>query len=189
MDVRPGTEPFEIRRLATHELTAGEVADIRELMRVAFEGDEHGGFDEEDWEHAIGGMHFLLSVDGALVAHASVVERELRVGDSPIRTGYVEAVATEPARQGKGYGTALMREVNSYVTSNFALGALGTGSQGFYERLGWRIWRGPTGVRTPDGVQRTIEEDGYVLVLPTPSTPVLDPDALITCEWRPGDVW
>jgi aminoglycoside 2'-N-acetyltransferase I len=187
--VKPGQELFEIRRLTTQELTAGDVDQIRELMRVAFEGDEHGGFSEEDWQHSIGGVHFILRLDGVLVAHASVVERELEISGAPIKTGYVEAVATEPARQGQGYGTAVMREVNSYVTDGYALGALGTGSQGFYERLGWQIWRGPTGVRTPTGVQRTADEDGYILVLPTPSSPALDLDALITCGWRPGDVW
>jgi aminoglycoside 2'-N-acetyltransferase I len=180
---------LSIRRLHTSELTAGEVAAIKELMRLAFEGDEHGGFSEEDWQHSIGGMHFLLDVDDALVAHASVVARELHIGDVPIRTGYVEAVATKPAQQGEGYGSAVMLEVDSYIGDNFALGALGTGSQGFYERLGWQIWRGPSGVRTAMGVQRTPDEDGYILILPTRTSPALDLDASITCEWRPGDVW
>ena len=161
---------------------------IRELLRAAFpSGDE--AFTEDDWQHAIGGLHFVLELDGKILAHASVVERELHVGGRPVRTGYVEAVATDPDRQGQGLGTRLMTDVTSYVQEHFRLGALGTGRHHFYERLGWLTWRGPTSVRTEDGTRRTPGEDGYILVLPTPSSPSLDLTAAISCEWRPGDVW
>ena len=70
----------------------------------------------------------------------------------------------------------------------FAL-ALGTGETGFYERLGWRVWAGPTSVRTPHGERRTPEEDGGIMVLLTPATPPISLDAPISCDWRPGDVW
>jgi len=44
-------------------------------------------------------------------------------------------------------------------------------------------------VRTRDGLVRTPEEDGFILVLRTPSSPDIDLTAPISCEWRPGDVW
>jgi aminoglycoside 2'-N-acetyltransferase I len=188
----PGGPPLNearIRRLGTDQLSAAEVGQIRRIMLDAFEHDEHGGFTEDDWQHAIGGIHFLLEVDGRIVTHASVVERELHVDGRHIRTGYVEAVATAPAHQRLGYGSAVMREVGSYVAENFELGALGTGSQAFYERLGWQIWRGPAYVRAVEGDQRTADEEGYILVLLLPSSPALDLTARISCEWRPGDVW
>ena len=93
----------------------------------------------------------MLDVDGEIVAHAAVVERELWMDDRPLRTGYVEAVATTPERQGQGLGSLVMGEVNAIVRDGFELGALGTGSNGFYERLGWVTWLGPTFVRTADG--------------------------------------
>jgi aminoglycoside 2'-N-acetyltransferase I len=181
---------IRLRRLATHELTAAEVEAVRELLADAFASDdEDEHFTEDDWQHAVGGVHFVLDVGGEILAHASVVERELHVGGRTPRTGYVEAVATAPAHQGTGLGSAVMREVGSYIQERFELGALGTGSQGFYERLGWLIWRGPSSVRTADGTVRTPEEDGYILVLPTPASPPLDLTAPISCEWRSGDVW
>lgn len=180
-----------IRRVPTAELTASEIARLRELLAAAFNDpnpDER--FSEDDWQHALGGLHFVGEEDGRIVGHASVVERDIRIGGVPLRTGYVEAVATEPSLQGHGIGTALMREVNQHLAEgDYELGALGTGSQGFYERLGWSIWRGPSSVRTADGEQPTPEEDGYILVLRTASTPPIDPKAPISCEWRPGDVW
>src|SRR2546426_796867 len=69
------------------------------------------------------------------------------------------------------------------------LGALGTGRYRFYERLGWLRWAGPSFVRTAGGLRPTPDEDGYILVLPTPSSPPLDQSAGISCDWRPGDVW
>jgi aminoglycoside 2'-N-acetyltransferase I len=44
-------------------------------------------------------------------------------------------------------------------------------------------------VRTERGLVRTPEDDGNVLVRPTPTSPPLDLAAPISCEWRRGDVW
>lgn len=161
---------------------------IRRILRDAF-GSSSAGFTEDDWEHALGGMHFLLELDGALIGHASVVERTLQVAATPLRTGYVEAVAIAPDRQDAGHGSRLMEAVTSHVRKRFELGALGTGRHRFYERLGWLTWAGPTSVRIGSGTRRTADEDGDILVLPTPSSPRLDLTAPISCEWRPGDVW
>lgn len=175
--------------LATADLFASETDALRALLTVAFEPDEHGGFGWDDWLHALGGTHFILEVDGAISGHASVVERTLEISGRPVRTGYVEAVAILPSLQRRGLGSRLMRDVNAHVLAGYGLGALGTGSQPFYERLGWQIWRGPSGVRVDGAVRPTPDEDGYILVLPTPSSPPFDLTEPITCDWRPGDVW
>jgi len=45
-------------------------------------------------------------------------------------------------------------------------------------------------VRSPCAAdQPTPDEDGYIMVLTTPTTPQLSLEAPISCEWRPGDVW
>jgi aminoglycoside 2'-N-acetyltransferase I len=178
-----------VRRLPTAELTAEETAAIRVLLWAAFADDEDGAFTEDDWLHALGGVHFVYDVDGRIVSHASVVEREIHVAGVPLRTGYVEAVATAPDEQRHGYGSAVMRAVNEHVEAKYEIGALGTGSQPFYERLGWQVWRGPSSVRLAEGDQPTPDEDGYIMVLTTPSTAAVDLTGPISCEWRPGDVW
>ena len=178
-----------LRRLSTDELMPEEIASIWALLVAAFGPDEEERFTDDDWEHAVGGVHFVLDLDGQIIVHASVVQRELHVDDRPLRTGYVEAVATAPERQGEGFGSLVVGEVTSYVKDNFELGALGTGRHRFYERLGWLTWKGPSSVRTAAGSIRTPEEDGYILVLPTPSSPPLELTAPISCEWRRGDVW
>jgi aminoglycoside 2'-N-acetyltransferase I len=159
------------------------------LLFTAFGTDEEERFTEDDWDHAVGGVHFVLDLEGHVIAHASVVERELHIDGHPLRTGYVEAVAVAPGHQGVGFGSAVMGDVTSYVRGAFELGALGTGRQRFYERLGWQVWMGPTSVRTADGLGRTPDEDGFILVLRTASSPPFDLTASISCDFRPGDVW
>lgn len=178
-----------LRRLATEELTSDETNAIRALMAVAFGDDEEERFEDDDWEHALGGTHVVLDIGGEVVAHAAVVERELHVAGRPIRTGYVEAVATAPHRQGQGHGTRVMAEIGAIIAEGYELGALGTGSHHFYERQGWRTWAGPSFVRTATGDRRTSDDDGYILVLTTPKTPPMDLADPISCELRPGDVW
>ena len=158
-------------------------------MDVAFGSDEDERFTDDDWAHSVGGVHFVLEFDGSVVGHASVVEREIHVGGRPLRTGYVEAVAVAPEHQGAGLGSLVMDDASAYIRDAFELGALGTGRHRFYERLGWVTWKGPAFVRSSDGERRTPDEEGYILVLPTPSSPPLDLAAPISCDWRPGDVW
>lgn len=178
-----------LRRLPTHELSDEDVRAIRAMLDAAFAADEDGGFSDADWAHALGGIHVLLELDGEIVGHAAVVEREIHIGDRRLRTGYVESVATAPASQGSGLGTVVMEEVGRHIRDTFEFGALGTGAHHFYERLGWTRWAGSTFVRAPGGLQATPGEDGNVMVLRTPSTPPLDLRAPITCDWRAGDVW
>ncbi len=186
--MRRPPEP-RLRRLATSDLTQTEVASIRSLLEAAFGPGEEERFTQDDWDHAVGGVHFVLDVGGEIVTHASVVERAIHLDERPLRTGYVEAVGTAPGREGAGFGSLVVADVNAYIRDGFELGALGTGRHHFYERLGWLTWAGPAFVRTPDGRRRTPDEEGYILVLPTPSSPPLDLSASISCEWRPGDVW
>lgn len=178
-----------LRRVSTEQLTAPEVTAIRAMLLAAFGSDDDERFGDDDWNHAVGGVHFVLDIGGDVVTHASVIERKLHVDGRPLRTGYVEAVGTAPDRQGAGFGSRVMADVTAYVRDRFELGALGTGRHHFYERLGWLRWAGPTFVRTADGLRRTPDEDGDILVLPTAASPPLDLAAPLSCDWRPGDVW
>jgi aminoglycoside 2'-N-acetyltransferase I len=175
---------FTVDRVRSADLGAGDLADIRSLLEEAFAGD----FSADDWAHATGGWHVLAS-DGALISHAAVVERWLSVDERPARTGYVEAVATVPARQGRGAGSAVIRGVGRLLLEEFELGALSTGVPEFYERLGWERWRGPSFVRVGSSVIRTPSEDDGIMVLRYGANAALPLDLSICCESRQGDDW
>ena len=176
---------IRLRSVATAELSGAELAALRGLLFEAF----GGRFDEHDWEHTLGGVHVLANEDGDPVAHGAVVPRMLVTGGRELATGYVEGGATRGDRG--GLATAVMAEVGRVIERDYELGALGDGSgiPGFYQRLGWETWQGPTWVAAPQGRERTAEEDGSILVLRTPATGELELTASITCDWRPGDVW
>jgi hypothetical protein len=82
-----------------------------------------------------------------------------------------------------------MRAVE-FVDERYELGALDTGTPGFYERLGWARWPGRTAVRRAEGAQLTPGEDGKVLLRFSGSSFSLHEDALLICDGRrPGDPW
>ena len=178
---------IRLRSVATAELSGAELAALRGLLFEAF----GGRFDEHDWEHTLGGIHVLATEDGEPVAHGAVVPRVMVTGGRDLATGYVEGVATRGDRRGRGLATAVMAEVGRVIERDYELGALGDGSgiPGFYQRLGWETWQGPTWVAGPKGRERTPEDDGSILVLRTPATGELELTASITCDWRLGDVW
>jgi aminoglycoside 2'-N-acetyltransferase I len=176
---------IEQRVVASDGLTEDERAQMRGMFAAAWDG----GFSQEDWDHTFGGLHILRRVDGELVAHGAVAERTLWLDDVALRAGYLEAVATWPAHQARGHGSAVVRELDRIVRRDYQLGGLSTGRSSFYERLGWLGWRGPLAVRTAEGDLPTPEEAGAIFVLPTPSLPDPDLDATLVCDWRTGDVW
>jgi aminoglycoside 2'-N-acetyltransferase I len=178
-----------LRLAPADQLRPDEEAALRELFDEAWSDDAEGGFTDQDWGHAVGGVHVIAEADGRMLAHASVVERELHTAGHRLPTGYVEAVATRPSHQRQGLGSLVIGAAGELIDGTYRLGALATGVVGFYEKLGWVAWRGPTSVRTNAGLVRTAEEDGNVFVRLTPTSPELDLSAPISCEWRPGDVW
>ena len=171
----------DLLRLRSDGLDAPTRRALLDLWTAAFTD-----FTDDDAAHAFGGTHILaLGEDGVPVAHASVVPRRLTVGGRPVATGYVEAVATAPSYQRRGLGSAVVRAAGEVVTAYFEMGALSTGAHAFYERLGWRRWRGPTYVLTTSGPVRTEDEDDGVMVLGDD----VDVTQPIACPNRTGDAW
>ncbi|MEJ7583956.1 MAG: GNAT family N-acetyltransferase [Acidimicrobiales bacterium] len=174
----------EVHVLRTEHMAPHLLAEIRALLLACFEGD----FSNEDWEHALGGWHVVV-VDGAPVGHAAVIERMIEIGGRNLRAGYVEGVASAPARQGEGLGSTVMEHIGQLLHTCFEIGVLSTGAHAFYERLGWERWQGPTFVRDGLEVTRTPDEDDGIMVLRYGTEVDLNCALPISCETRPGDDW
>lgn len=175
----------ELRVAHTCALTEAELQAVRHLLELAFPDD----LTDQDVEHALGGMHALVTEAGELVGHGSVVMRRLLHGGRSLRTGYVEAVAVRPDRRRLGHGGAVMAALEDVIRGAYELGALGASDEGvpFYVSRGWQPWTGTASVVAPDGLRRTPEEEDGLFVLPV--TVELDPDGDLACDWRDGDVW
>lgn len=126
-------------------------------------------------------------LDGVLVAHAMWVTRWLQPGNAPpLRTAYVEMVATEPRFQRRGFATAVMRHLADAISA-YDLGALSPAETSVYARLGWVFWRGPLFIRADQQLIPTPDEQ--VMILRLPQTPPLDLDQPLSAEWRLGELW
>lgn len=169
--------------IPTVALTAAQQAAIIELCTRAY---------QEDFTPYLAaltdGVHVLAYNEDILVSHAMWVTRWLQVGIEPLRrTAYVEAVATEPAYQHRGYATLVLRRLADEIQT-FDIGALSPSDQAFYARLGWEGWRGPLAVRSDRGLIATPDEQ--VMILRLPNTGPVDLHAPLSIEWRAGDeVW
>ena len=105
-----------------------------------------------------------------------------------LRTAYVDAVATLPAYQGQGYGSALLRRLAREAAGEWEIACLETERASFYERLGWEVWRGPLAGRSDGGLVPTPEQTG-IMILRLPRTPALDLDGILTIECQPARIW
>ena len=161
------------------------VGPTRDLLDRAFGGE----FSDDDWDHAVGGVHAVLVDDGEVLAHASVVSRSIRVDGRWFEAGYVEAVAADPELHGHGLGSQVVDAVTDIIRDRDELGVLSTGAQRFYERLGWTRWQGTSWVVDGGGVHRTATDDDSLMVLRTGETIDLRVDGEIACLARAGDDW
>ena len=174
-----------IRVAHTADLDPPLLDELHSMLLEVFEGD----FEDADWEHALGGIHALAYEDGELVGHASVVMRRMVHGGRALRVGYVEAVAVHADHRRRGHGGAMMAPLERVIRHAYDLGVLGATDAGaaLYSSRGWQRWEGRLSALTPNGVEHTPEEEGYVYVLPGDAP--LDRAGELTCDWRDGDVW
>jgi aminoglycoside 2'-N-acetyltransferase I len=179
------TQVHTARLVHTADLDTETRQRVCRMVTDAFAED----FTDNDWEHALGGMHAVIWRHGAIIAHAAVVQRRLIYGGDALRCGYVEGVAVREDCRGQGLVHALMDGCEQVIRGAYQLGALSSSvvAHRMYAARGWSPWRGPTSVLTPTGPMRTPDDDGTVFVLPVEIS--LDTSAELMCDWRSGDVW
>jgi aminoglycoside 2'-N-acetyltransferase I len=180
------TESITVTSARTEDLNVTTRASIIQLCIAAHQ--------EEDFKHLFsyvpsGGLHFLAYRAEQLVSHALVTTRWLQPEGQPVlKTAYVDAVATLPAYQGRGYGSALLRQLASEIEDEYVIACLETERAAFYERLGWEVWRGPLAGRREGGLIPTPHQTG-VMILRLAQTPALDLEQGLTIECQAGRIW
>ncbi len=180
------TEPIFISSDRTENLTAS----LREQVIQVCVAAHH----EEDFKNLFtyvqsGGWHFLAYQQDELVSHAMVTTRWVQPEGHPLlKAAYVDAVATLPAYQGQGYGSAIMRRLADDIDGEYRIACLETDRESFYERLGWQTWRGALAGRSEQGLVPTPEQRG-IMILKLSQTPALDLDSSLTIECQTGRIW
>ncbi len=160
----------KVQLLTTGDVPAVLLRKVRTLLLDAFDG----GFSEDDWEHALGGWHAIVTEAGQPIAHAAVTPRIMQIGGRTFRCGYVEAVGTDPLARRSRHGSRAVKAVMDVIRQEFEVGVLSTSRQAFYERLGWERWQGPSFViRDGEKVRTEQEDDGIMSCASAPAQPSL----------------
>jgi len=178
-------DEMSVRMYPTEALTPALRAAVIDVCVAAHE--------EEDFRNLFthipsGGRHFLAYCGDELVSHAVATTRWAQPAGLPILpTAFVDAVSTLPVYEGRGYGSAAMNALVAAVDDH-EIACLQTDIPGFYERLGWDLWRGPLAGRGENGLIPTPDQRG-VMVHRLPRTPALDLETLLTIEPQPNRIW
>jgi aminoglycoside 2'-N-acetyltransferase I len=180
----------EVRVVEREELSPVELGALLAWLEAAF---DDGPWRPEHWTDVGPGPHAMIhDDDGELLAHACVDQIPVEIGDRTLQAGYLEDVATRADARGRGLGTAVVAAAQREIERRAEIGFLATGEFGFYERLGWRRWAGPTSVWEADGtVTTTPDEDGSIMWLPLARTPTWVVDDLPIRRQRrdPDEAW
>ena len=98
-------------------------------------------------------VHFLHREGGVLAGHVALFEQQFVFGGTErVSGGYIEDVATEPARRGAGIATGLLTEAVKHArAAGMEILGLGTSIPEFYGRIAWRRWEGTASHENPDG--------------------------------------
>ncbi|MFJ3580795.1 GNAT family N-acetyltransferase [Streptomyces sp. NPDC090127] len=175
-----------LRVAPTHELGAGRLRAVREMLDAAF----RGGFSDEDWDHALGGVHAWIEDERGVAAHGSVIMRRVLHDGRSYRVGYVEGVGVRDDRRRRGLGGLVMAELERVIDGAYVFGALSASEDGaaLYTARGWRAWEGRIEALAPAGVVHLPEEEGSVYVRPAGGRTLPAPAVALVFDWRDGDV-
>lgn len=159
-------------------------SSIRSLLELEY----YGNFSSEDWEHTFGNQHYIGLLDNIIVAHGSVVPRNMFINGQGITVGYVEAITVLPAYWRQGFGTQLMTQITQFCHNDYELTMLSTHEKQFYEKLGWRQFLGASFVRIGELEVRTAKEDEGLMLLSRDNCGTSE-IRRATCQPRIGDDW
>lgn len=170
----------------THRLGTQRLRAVRDMLDDAFGGD----FSDEDWDHALGGVHTWIEDGRGVAAHGSVVMRRVLHNGRSYRVGYVEGVGVRGDRRRQGLGGRVMAELERVIDGAFAFGALSASEEGaaLYRARGWEPWKGRIEVLGPEGIAHLPDEEGSTYLRAAAGDALPDPAVALLFDWRDGDV-
>lgn len=157
--------PLELHTYVRHEIPPLLAAQIRSYTRIQWPGINTS---LQLWNHTAEpnpSLHFLLTDDQLLVAHASTRIRPVTHNDTTYRVAGLSAVFTYPDYRGQGLGEQVVRAATDHIRSSDADLAMlfcGDRVKPLYERLGWTHL--PTS-RITYGTPPTLKSDNHILTL------------------------
>ena len=123
--------------VAHRDLTPDQNRLLDSWKKVLF-----GRYEGEPQDWADPDWHVFMFVDGGIVCHAQLTDRNIRAGNQPLRVAGTGAVMTPAEYQGKGYAKMIMREAQIFFceTLKVDFGFLFCFQKlvPLYQKCGWR---------------------------------------------------
>ena len=127
---------------------------------------------------------------GQMASHVLITKRNFVIGDNlNLKCAYIDAVATHPDHQGKGFGSQAMNKAMKTASGDFDIGGLSTFIHRWYGKLGWKEWKGSLFLNKEGEIIPTPEIDGVVMIYEFEKTPPINVHSSLTACWRPGGGW
>jgi GNAT superfamily N-acetyltransferase len=181
------SDALKIQTQRTAEL---DDARRKAIIRLCVEAHQEPDFENLFLYLPPDGLHIVAYLDERLVSHAVVTTRWMQPeGQAILKCAYVDAVATAPDVQGRGYGSAVMRHLADVIASDYEIAGLETEDKiHFYTQVGWEEWRGTLAGRGENGDLTYTPDQKGIMILHLPRTPALNLDGLLTIEIS-GRIW
>ncbi len=134
-----------MQQITIERRTEADAEEVLELLVTVFDDTPRAWFEARVLDPPYPeGTGFVARAGGRIVSHVELLDLPLRYGEAVIHAGGVSNVATLPEWRRRGLASALMqRVVEEMAARQMPLSLLLTGSQAFYERLGWAEWTPP----------------------------------------------
>ena len=131
------------------DLTPEERKFIDDWLHCVF-GEADAGIEWERGERSV-----VIRADGQIVSYLEIIEREILVGDQPLRVGGIGNVVTVDGWKRRGLASSTMRVAAEIFCEelqvDFGLLICEHSLTSFYERLGWHAVDEPLVVDQPGG--------------------------------------
>ncbi|MDQ2784976.1 MAG: GNAT family N-acetyltransferase [Chloroflexota bacterium] len=138
------------------DLTAADRAELRALTAAVYTPDVIATLPPTrvTWAAATWSIR-VRDDDGRLVSHVGMLTREVGINGMPTMIGGIGGVKTHPDARGRGYAAAALQTASAFFTDDrgvaFVLLVCLPPTVPYYERLGWRRFRGTLLVAQPGG--------------------------------------
>jgi predicted N-acetyltransferase YhbS len=134
-----------MQEITIDQRTEADADEVLELLVTVFDDTERAWYEagrlDPPYPESTG---FVARAGRRIVSHVELLEMPLRYGEVVVPMGGISGVATLPEWRRQGLASALMqRLIAEMAARQMPLALLGTGSQAFYERLGWTEWQPP----------------------------------------------
>jgi predicted acetyltransferase len=155
---------IELLEVRPDDLSGNLASGVHKLLRDTF---PEASPNEGNYYRAVGAPEVAIVLrDGPLVfGHLGLYTREVKIGNETLEIGMLGGIVVAPARRGRGYSRALVRNAHEHLTErHIPFSILFACEPRIYEGSGYKLMQNATHFIEPDGTPRILVYRGSMYV-------------------------